>query len=77
MVKCCLEDDGIEEEEIAKEKILLLLPSAQVTETNVDLVTEKIQDDVFFFCKIQHMFVLHSLICCGVYTSCTYKRFVN
>lgn len=48
MVKCCLEDDGIEEEEIAKEKILLLLPSAQVTETNVDLVTEKIQDDVFF-----------------------------
>lgn len=49
MVKCCLEDDGIEEEEIAKEKILLLLPSAQVTETNVDLVTEKIQDDVFFF----------------------------
>lgn len=48
MVKCCLEDDGIEEEEIAKEKTLLLLPSAQVTETNVDLVTEKIQDDVFF-----------------------------
>lgn len=48
MVKCCLEHDGIEEEEIAKEKTLLLLPSAQVTETNVDLVTEKIQDDVFF-----------------------------